>query len=73
MQSVWVLDADNKPEQVRVKTGETDGTFTEIVSGNLKEGDRVIVAAMSKQGARAAGGAFNAQPGGGGSRRGPGF
>jgi HlyD family secretion protein len=73
MQAVWVLDADNKPQQVRVKTGETDGTFTEIVSGSLKEGDRVIVAAMTKQGAPAASGsAFSAQPTGGG-RRGPGF
>jgi HlyD family secretion protein len=73
MQSVWVLDANNKPQQVRVKTGETDGTFTEIVSGSLKEGDHVIVAAMSKSGAPvASGSAFNAQPTGGG-RRGPGF
>jgi HlyD family secretion protein len=70
MQAVWVLNAENKPEQVRVKTGETDGTFTEITDG-LKEGDRVIVAAMSKQGAPAGGSAF-AQPSGGG-RRGPGF
>jgi HlyD family secretion protein len=70
MQSVWVLDAENKPQQVRVKTGETDGTFTEITDG-LKEGDRVIVAATSKQGAPAGGSAF-AQPSGGG-RRGPGF
>ena len=39
---------DNKPQQVRVKTGETDGTFTEITGGNLKEGDRVIVAALGR-------------------------
>ena len=71
MQSVWVLGTDNKPQQVRVKTGETDGTFTEITAGNLKEGDRVIVAAMSKQGTPAGGSAFSPQAGGG--RRGPGF
>ena len=41
--------------------------------GSLKEGDQVIVAAMSKSGAPAASGsAFSAQPSGGG-RRGPGF
>jgi HlyD family secretion protein len=73
MQAVWVLNADNKPEQVRVKTGESDGTYTEIVSGDLKEGDKVIVAAISKDGAPAAGRAFNAPQGGGGGRRGPGF
>jgi HlyD family secretion protein len=71
MQALWVLDEKNEPKQVRVKTGETDGTFTEITEGSLKEGDRVIVAAMSKQGAPAAGSAFNTQSGGG--RRGPGF
>jgi multidrug efflux pump subunit AcrA (membrane-fusion protein) len=73
MQSVWVLNADNKPEQVRVKTGETDGTFTEIAGGDLKQGDKVIVAAVTKDGAAAAGRAFNAPQGGGGGRRGPGF
>jgi len=73
MQAVWILDAENKPQQVRVKTGETDGTFTEITDGSLKEGDRVILAALSKQGAPSAGGAFNAQPRSGGGRRGPGF
>ena len=72
MQSVWVLDADNKPKQVRVKTGETDGTFTEITEGSLNEGDRVIVAAVSKQGGTASGNAFSA-PQSGGGRRGPGF
>ena len=30
------------------RTGETDGTFTEVTGGALKEGDRVIVAALSK-------------------------
>ena len=72
MQAVWVLDADNKPKQVRVKTGETDGTFTEITEGSLNEGDRVIVAAISKQGVTASGNAFSA-PQSGGGRRGPGF
>src|SRR4030095_7894149 len=66
MQAVWVLDEDDKPKPVRGKTGGTDGTFTEIAEGSLKEGAQVIVAAMSKQGAPAGGRAFNAQPTGGG-------
>lgn len=41
---VWVLDAESKPEPIRVTLGITDGAFTELVSGGLKEGDRVIVA-----------------------------
>jgi HlyD family secretion protein len=72
VQAVWVLDAQNKPQQVKVQTGETDGTFTEITGGDLKEGDKVILAALSKQGTPAGGSAFNA-PQGGGGRRGPGF
>jgi HlyD family secretion protein len=31
------------PEPVRVKTGVTDGVSTQIVSGNLREGDKVAV------------------------------
>ena len=41
--AVWVLRA-GKPERVRVETGLTDGSNTEITGGELKEGDVVIVA-----------------------------
>jgi HlyD family secretion protein len=34
---------DGKPEQVTVRIGATDGTRTEIIGGELKEGDLVIV------------------------------
>jgi HlyD family secretion protein len=47
-QAVWVLDESNKPRRVVVSTGESDGTFTEITKGDLKDGDRVIVAALVK-------------------------
>lgn len=40
---VWVLGADKKPQPRRVKLGITDGTATEVVEGNLKEGEMVIV------------------------------
>ena len=39
---VWVL-RDNRPVRVPVKTGISDGTYTEVVAGDLKEGDKVIV------------------------------
>jgi HlyD family secretion protein len=38
---VWVLRA-NKPVRVQVVTGVTDGTWTELVSGDVKEGDQLI-------------------------------
>jgi HlyD family secretion protein len=40
--AVWVLE-DRKPKRVGVKTGISDGNYTEILSGDLKEGDEVIV------------------------------
>jgi hypothetical protein len=48
---VWVLDAANKPEPKRVMLGITDGVSTEVVSGNLKQGDKVIVADTSQENA----------------------
>jgi HlyD family secretion protein len=39
--SVWVL-RDGEPEHVAVRTGITDGSFTEVVQGALKAGDRLI-------------------------------
>jgi HlyD family secretion protein len=34
---------DGKPEQVIVRLGASDGTRTEVLGGELKEGDQVIV------------------------------
>jgi HlyD family secretion protein len=42
--TVYVLRS-GKPEPVEVKTGLSDGTITEIVSGDVKEGDQVITEA----------------------------
>ena len=69
--AVWVLDANNKPQRVVVITGESDGTFTEVTQGALKDGDQVIIAAVTKV-ASASGASPGAQPGGKGGR-GPGF
>ena len=43
--AVHVLTAQNTPERRSVRLGITDDQFTEIVSGQLAEGDRVIVRA----------------------------
>jgi HlyD family secretion protein len=39
---VWVLGADGKPQSRRIKIGLTDGAATEVVEGNLQEGEMVI-------------------------------
>jgi HlyD family secretion protein len=40
--AVWVLE-NGKPKRIKVTTGIGDGSYTEVVSGELKEGDAVIV------------------------------
>ena len=40
---VWVLGQDGKPQPRRITVGLSDGSATEIVSGNLQEGDVVII------------------------------
>jgi HlyD family secretion protein len=70
--AVWTMDADNHEQRVVVTTGETDGTFTEITGGNLKDGDRVIVAAASGNSSRPSASNSAPQPGAG-RGRGPGF
>jgi len=73
-QTVWTLDADGKPQPVEVQLGISDGTWTEVRSGNLQEGERVILGASSQGAASKGQGSAAASPfGGGASRRGPGF
>jgi HlyD family secretion protein len=40
---VWVLGQDGKPQSRRITVGLSDGSATEVVSGNLQEGDVVII------------------------------
>ncbi len=40
---VFVLDAAGRPQPVTLRVGITDGSFTEMVSGELKEGAQVVV------------------------------
>jgi HlyD family secretion protein len=39
--TVWIL-RNNKPVQVSVRTGATDGSYTEVTGGRLRAGDLVI-------------------------------
>lgn len=45
-QKVWVL-RDGKPEAVPVKTGASDGKLTELQSGDIKPGARVVIDAVT--------------------------
>jgi len=40
---VWVLSPEGKPTPVPITLGITDGTFSEVIAGNLREGAEVIV------------------------------
>ena len=72
--TVYVLAATNgaavtppKPEPRTIKTGISDGSFTEVIEG-LNDGDSVIIGVMSVEATPAAG-AANPFGGGGGMRR----
>lgn len=68
-QTVYTLATDGEPKAADIRTGITDGRYTEVVSGDLKPGDTVIVglattkADVSGRPPGATGG-----PGGGGRR-----
>jgi HlyD family secretion protein len=49
---VWLL-RNRKPERVAVGTGLDDDNFTEITSGDLQEGDTVIVSERASTGTKA--------------------
>jgi HlyD family secretion protein len=55
---VWVLSPEGKPKPIPIVIGITDGTFSEVVSGNLQEGTEVIVEeAANKKGGSQSGSA----------------
>lgn len=45
---VWILE-QKKPRRVQVTTGISDGQYTEITSGDIKEGMDVIVETLTKK------------------------
>jgi HlyD family secretion protein len=50
--TVWRLGVDGDPEAVPVQVGISDGNATELLKGDLKEGDEVIVGVDSSKGPR---------------------
>ena len=49
---VWVLSPEGKSVPVSIVLGITDGTFSEVVTGNLQEGAEVVVEEMMNKKAR---------------------
>jgi len=47
-QKVYTLGKDKKPVAVSIRTGVSNGSYTELVGGNLKEGDLVITGEAPK-------------------------
>jgi len=70
--TVWVLHA-GKPVPVKIRTGISDGTVTEVTEGDLKAGDAAITdMSETEPKTPAASGAMGGAPGGGGrGMRGP--
>jgi HlyD family secretion protein len=58
---VWVLDRNGTPVPRKILIGLTDGVSTQVVSGDLRAGDRVVIADTSE-------GPAPGQPGGNGGR-----
>ncbi len=45
--AVWILES-GKPKRIPVKIGFSDGTYTELVSGDVKEGEPLITESLVK-------------------------
>ncbi|MBI2215474.1 MAG: efflux RND transporter periplasmic adaptor subunit [Acidobacteria bacterium] len=68
--TVYLLGEDGEPKKAEIRTGITDGRFTQVVEGALKEGDKVIVGTQtSKADGRTIPGAMGPGGAGGGRRR----
>jgi HlyD family secretion protein len=55
--TVWALSPDGKPAPVSIVLGITDGAFSEVISGDLREGGEVIVEETSGKKAQSSAGA----------------
>lgn len=70
MRRVWVLGADGKPQARRIKVGLSDGSSTEVVEGDLKEGEVVVIGQNISGAAKTQSNNAQSAPGFGGAPRG---
>ncbi len=69
---VWVMGQDGKPQPRRIKIGLTDGSATEVVEGDLREGEVVITGQNISGAASTQQSNTQTAPGFGGAQRGAG-
>ncbi len=46
-QTIYIKGADGTPQPVQITTGDTNGTMTEVLSGNLQPGAQVIIGQLA--------------------------
>jgi HlyD family secretion protein len=46
---IWIMNDRKKLEPVMVRTGLSDGTFTEIVRGKIEEGEEIVVGVVTQR------------------------
>jgi HlyD family secretion protein len=74
-QTIHLLDSNKKLKPVQVRTGISDGHYTQVVEGDVHTGDNVVVGLVTSKVDSAAPPGSNRGPmggPGGGPRRGPG-
>ena len=69
-QTVYILGEDGNPQPIRVTVGESDGQVTEILSGNLRPGMKIITGQLAGDNVRKTGGQLSKRGAGGGQGRG---
>jgi HlyD family secretion protein len=70
LRRVWVLGADGKPAPRRIKVGLSDGSATEVVEGDLREGEVIVTGQnVTSSSAGTQGGGQSTAPGFGGAPR----
>ncbi|HEV7860502.1 MAG TPA: efflux RND transporter periplasmic adaptor subunit [Pyrinomonadaceae bacterium] len=76
MRRIWVLGQDGQPQSREIQVGLTDGAATEVVEGNLQEGEIVItgqnITGQSKPQSNQTAPGFGGAPRGGGAPAGGG-
>ena len=71
-QTVYVKGADGTPQPVQITTGDTDGSMTEVLGGDLKPGAEVITGQLAGNEGASGGGGRRSGSGGGQRRQGSG-
>ncbi len=47
---VWIMNGNKKLEPIMVRTGISDGTYTEVVRGKIEEGQEIVIGTLSQRG-----------------------